>query len=146
MIIIITFKNTVTFTISVGGVIMVGMKRDIVIIEDDLNIAKAQQLILQGEFNVHLAHDGEAGLKKVNQIKPALVVLDLMIPKKDGYNVCREIRANTSLKDIKVVMVTAKNNADDETKGLDLGADDYIMKPFEATELKHVIHQVLNKR
>ncbi len=120
-------------------------KQDIVIIEDDLNIAKAQQLILQEQFNVHLAHDGESGLKKVHAVKPAVVVLDVMMPKKDGYSVCKEIRANIDLKNTKIVMVTAKNHDEDEVKGIDLGADDYIMKPFEAMELKHVINQVLSK-
>lgn len=121
-------------------------KQDIVIIEDDINIAKAQQLILQDHYNVHLAHDGDVGLKKVYAVKPAVVILDVMMPKKDGYALCKEIRSNFNLKDTKIVMVTAKNQVQDEVKGIGLGADDFIMKPFEAMELKHVINQVLNKK
>ena len=120
------------------------MKKNIVIVEDEENIARAQELILSEQFIVHVAKDGESGLAKIKEIKPDLVVLDLMLPKMNGIDICKEIKSNIDLKDIKVVMVTAKNRPADELKGLDTGADDYIMKPFEADELKHVINQILN--
>lgn len=121
------------------------MKKSIVIIEDDVNIAKAEQLILKKEYDVHIAFDGENGLKKIKSVKPAVVVLDLMLPRLHGYEICKRIKKDPELNLTKVVMVTAKNEQNDEIKGLEIGADDYIMKPFEATELLHVINQVLKQ-
>ena len=121
------------------------MKKSIVIVEDDINIAKAEALILQKDFNVHVAHDGETGHALVKEVKPDLVILDLMLPKLHGYEVCKKIKEDPELVETKVIMVTAKNENKDEIQGLDIGADDYIMKPFEGTELKHVVNQVLNK-
>jgi len=120
------------------------MKKSIVIVEDDINIAKAEAMILEKDFDVHLAHDGESGHNLVVEKKPDLVILDLMIPKLHGYEVCKKIKSNPELANTKVVMVTAKNEDRDEAMGMDIGADDYIMKPFEGVELKHVINQVLN--
>jgi DNA-binding response OmpR family regulator len=122
------------------------MRKTIVIVEDDVNIAKAEALILGNEYNVHLAHDGESGHKLIQEKKPDLVVLDLMLPKLHGYEVCKLVKSNPELADTKVVMVTAKNQDTDEIKGLEIGADDYIMKPFEGVELKHVINQILDKK
>ena len=121
------------------------MKKSVLIIEDDENIAKAEELILMSDFNVHIAKDGEEGLKKAEEIKPDLIVLDLMLPNIGGIEVCKKIREHEQLKDTKIVMVTAKDQRKDELKGMGTGADDYIMKPFEADELIHVINQVLNK-
>lgn len=120
------------------------MKPSLIIVEDDANIALAEKSILEQEYDVHVAHDGAAGLEMARQLRPDLVVLDLMMPKMDGTEVCRRIRADPDLCATKIVMVTAKNRPDDEQQGMDLGADDYIMKPFEAVELRHVIRQVLN--
>ncbi len=119
------------------------MKKNVLIIEDDENIAKAEELILMNDFNVHIAKDGEEGLKKAEEVKPDLIVLDLMMPGVGGIEVCKKIREHEQLKDIKIVMVTAKDRGRDELKGMNTGADDYIMKPFEADELMHVINQVL---
>ncbi len=119
------------------------MKKSIVIIEDEVNIANAEKLILDSDFKVHLAHDGEEGLKKVKEVRPDLVILDLMLPKMHGLDVCKSIRSSSELKATKIVMVTARNEDRDEIDGMDIGADDYIMKPFEPIELLHVINQVL---
>ncbi|MBI5392383.1 response regulator [Candidatus Woesearchaeota archaeon] len=119
------------------------MKKDILIIEDDSNILRAEQLILQKSFTVHTASDGEEGLKKAKQVKPSLILLDVMIPKVDGFTVCRNIRLDANLRNTKIIMVTAKNEDKDEAKGMELGADDYIMKPFEPEELLHVVNQIL---
>jgi two-component system phosphate regulon response regulator PhoB len=119
------------------------MKKSIVIVEDEINIANAEKLILQSDYNVHLAHDGEEGLRLIKKLKPDAVVLDLMLPKMSGVEICKRIRKDSQLAAVKVVMVTAKNEERDEMKGIDVGADDYIMKPFEPIELRHVIGQVL---
>ncbi|MBD3248972.1 response regulator [Candidatus Woesearchaeota archaeon] len=121
------------------------MKKNVLVIEDDENIARAHEMILSEDFNVHVAEDGEKGLAKAKEIKPDLVILDLMLPKIHGIDVCKSIKSDEGMKNTKVVMVTAKDQPKDELKGMDTGADDYIMKPFEADELKHVINQVLEK-
>ncbi len=121
------------------------MKKNVLIIEDDENIAKAEELILLNDYNVHIAKDGEEGLKKAKEIRPDLIVLDIMMPNIGGIEVCKNIRADDEIKHTKIVMVTAKDQKKDELKGMDTGADDYIMKPFEADELLHVITQVLKQ-
>ena len=120
------------------------MKKSVLIIEDDENIAKAEELILMSDFNVHIAKNGEEGLQKAREIKPDLIVLDLMLPRIGGVDVCRRIRSDDEIAKTKIVMVTAKDQPKDELKGMNVGADDYIMKPFEADELMHVVNQVLN--
>jgi two-component system alkaline phosphatase synthesis response regulator PhoP len=121
------------------------MKKNVLIIEDDENIAKAEELILMNDFNVHTAKDGEEGLKKARELKPDLIVLDLMMPKIGGMEVCKHIRNDDIISKTKIIMVTAKNQPKDELKGMNTGADDYIMKPFEADELMHVVNQVLKE-
>ena len=121
------------------------MKKTVVIVEDEHSIAEAERLILEEEYIVHVAHDGDEGLKKIAHVKPDVVILDWMLPKKNGIDVCKEIRSNKMLKHTRVVMVTAKNSDKDEIQGMNIGADDYIMKPFEPLELLHVTRQVLRK-
>ena len=118
------------------------MKRRVLIIEDEEHIAKAQEIILKEEFDVSIAFDGEDGLKKAKEIKPDLIILDLMLPKIGGLEICRILRNDSELANTKIVMVTAKNQSHDELRGMETGADDYIMKPFEPDELRHVVGQV----
>ncbi len=119
-------------------------KRTVLIIEDQQAIAEAERIILKEQYHVHLASDGLEGLKKARAIKPDAVVLDIMMPHVDGFEVCKQIREDPSLNQVKIVMVTSKNRNHDEQKGMGLGADDYIMKPFEPAELLHVLKQVLD--
>lgn len=119
-------------------------KKTVLIIEDQQAIAEAERIILQEQYEVHLASDGLEGLKKARSIKPDAVVLDIMMPHVDGFEVCKQIREDPSLNQVKIVMVTSKNREYDEKKGIGLGADDYIMKPFEPVELLHVLKQVLD--
>jgi len=114
------------------------------IIEDEPNIARAEAIILGNQYQIHHAYDGKEGLKKAKEIKPDLIILDLMLPKRGGYDLCFNIRQNKELENTKIVMVTAKNQHIDEDKGILVGANDYIMKPFEPEELLHVVDQVLN--
>lgn len=117
----------------------------LVIVEDEKPIAKAEELILGDHYDVHLAHDGEQGWSKIVEVRPDVVVLDVMMPKMNGFELCKRIREDDRLATTKIVMVTAKNQDKDEAKGMDFGADDYIMKPFEPVELLHVVRQVLNE-
>ena len=122
------------------------VKKKVLIIEDEKNIALAEGMILGSNFKIHYANDGESGLKMAEKVKPHLIILDLMLPKRGGHDICFNIRQNKNLKDTKIVMVTAKTLDEDEEKGMFIGADDYIAKPFEPEELLHVVNQVLNEK
>ena len=121
------------------------MKKSILIIEDEHNIAQAQALILEDKFNVHHALDGEEGLKKAQKIKPDLIILDLMLPKIDGYKVCRLLKFDEKYKNIPVIMLTARAQESDKKLGLDVGADAYIVKPFEPDVLLSKIKELLKE-
>ena len=121
------------------------MKPHILIVEDDENIARAEELILQDSYKVSIASDGEEGLRVIKLQKPDVVVLDIMMPKLNGFEVCKQVKADSDLAKTKVIMVTSKNADKDEAEGMNVGADDYIMKPFEATELLHVVKQILDQ-
>lgn len=118
-------------------------KKSVLIIEDEKNIAQAQGIILGDKFSISYAFDGESGLKKAKKTKPDLIVLDLMLPKRGGYDVCFNIRQEPALSNTKILMVTAKNQKIDEDKGMFVGADDYLTKPFEADELLKRAEQLL---
>ena len=119
--------------------------KSVVIVEDDVNIALAQKMILEDEYDVHVAHDGEAGFQLIKEKQPHVAILDIMMPRMTGLEVCKQIRQHKGLQNTKVVMVTAKNQDRDEIEGMESGADDYIMKPFEDIELLHVVNQVLKE-
>ncbi len=119
------------------------MKAKILIVEDDVNIAELIRLYLEKDnFEVFLAHDGLAALDAFNSFAPNLILLDIMLPKLDGWGVCREIRKESS---VPIIMLTAKDDTFDKVMGLDLGADDYISKPFEMKEVIARIHAVLRR-
>ena len=108
-------------------------KQKILIVEDDNNIAELVALYLTKEcFETKIVNDGEEALKQFHIFHPDLILLDLMLPGIDGYQVCREIR-HTS--DIPIIMLSAKGETFDKVLGLELGADDYIIKPFDSKEL-----------
>jgi DNA-binding response OmpR family regulator len=118
-------------------------KKRLLIIEDEEHIADAERMILENDFDVHVVHDGLEGLKRALDLKPHVIVLDIMLPGMNGFDVCRKLREHKHMDATKIVMVTAKDQDKDEIMGMDIGADDYIMKPFEADELMHVVNQVL---
>lgn len=119
------------------------MKPKVLIIEDDDPIAEAERLILEERYEVHHARDGEAGLQLVETLKPDLVVLDLMLPRRGGYDVCFTLRQNPRYAKTKIVMVTAKTQRSDEDKGMLVGADHYLTKPFEPAQLLAAVEKVL---
>ncbi len=111
------------------------MKTKILIVEDERDIVEFLTYNLEAEnFNVISAHDGEEGLKKMEE-KPDIVLLDIMMPKMDGYEVCRRIRENKKTAKLPVIFLSAKSSEYDELKGLDLGANDYILKPVSPAKL-----------
>lgn len=115
----------------------------ILVVDDDANICELLRLYLTKEgYQVTTAGDGEEGLEKFNQIKPDMVLLDVMMPRMDGLEVCRRIRkaGNTP-----VMMLTAKGETFDKVLGLELGADDYVVKPFDAKEVVARVKAVLRR-
>ncbi|MDO5589972.1 MAG: response regulator transcription factor [Lachnospiraceae bacterium] len=118
-------------------------KQKILIVDDDENIAELISLYLTKEcFDTSIAYDGEAALTAFETYKPNLVLLDLMLPGIDGYQVCREIRSKS---DTPVIMLSAKGEVFDKVLGLEMGADDYIMKPFDSKEMVARVKAVLRR-
>jgi len=112
------------------------MERRVVIIEDERDVARLLEFNLRGAgFTVVSAATGAAGLDEVRRAKPDVVVLDLMLPDQSGYEVCKQIRADASVGDAGVLMLTAKGEAEDRILGLEVGADDYVVKPFVVREV-----------
>lgn len=121
---------------------MVG-KQKILIVDDDENIAELISLYLTKEcFDTKIVYNGEEALTAFDTYNPNLVLLDLMLPGIDGYQVCREIRARSS---VPVIMLSAKGEVFDKVLGLELGADDYIMKPFDSKEMVARVRAVLRR-
>lgn len=118
-------------------------KQKILIVDDDVNIAELISLYLTKEcFDTKTVNDGEEALRAYDQYGPNLILLDLMLPGIDGYQVCREIRAKS---DTPIIMLSAKGEIFDKVLGLELGADDYIMKPFDSKELVARVKAVLRR-
>lgn len=118
-------------------------RQKILIVDDDTNIAELISLYLTKEcFDTKTVSDGEEALLAFEQYMPNLILLDLMLPGIDGYQVCREIRAKS---DTPIIMLSAKGEIFDKVLGLELGADDYIMKPFDSKELVARVKAVLRR-
>ena len=118
-------------------------KQKILIVDDDNNIAELIALYLTKEcFETKIVNDGEEALKEFVRFHPDLIILDLMLPGIDGYQVCREIR-HTS--DVPIIMLSAKGETFDKVLGLELGADDYMIKPFDSKELVARVRAVLRR-
>ena len=118
-------------------------KQKILIVDDDMNIAELISLYLTKEcFDTLMVHDGLKALEAFEQYKPNLVLLDLMLPGMDGYQICREIRTKSS---VPIIILSAKGEVFDKVLGLELGADDYLMKPFDTKELVARVKAVLRR-
>ena len=115
----------------------------ILVVDDDKNICELLRLYLVKEgYNVTMVHDGSAALTEFDKLHPDLVLLDVMMPVMDGWEVCRKIRAKDNTP---IIMLTAKGETYDKVLGLELGADDYIVKPFDAKEVTARIKAVLRR-
>lgn len=109
----------------------------LLVVEDDLDIANMLKIYFTGlQYDVDVANRGRDALDKTRQVLPHLIVLDIMLPDIDGYEVCRTLRTNTRTSHIPVIFLTQKDERSDKLQGLELGADDYITKPFDIEELK----------
>lgn len=115
----------------------------IMVVDDDSNICEFLSLYLEKEkYEVCVCHNGQEALDTVEKFNPSLILLDVMMPKLDGWQVCREIRKNSQ---VPIIMITAKGETFDKVLGLELGADDYIVKPFDAKEVIARIKAVLRR-
>lgn len=118
-------------------------KQKILIVDDDENIAELISLYLTKEcFETSIVYDGESALEAVKTFEPNLILLDLMLPGIDGYQVCREVRASSQ---VPIIMLSAKGEIFDKVLGLELGADDYMEKPFDSKELVARVKAVLRR-
>jgi two-component system alkaline phosphatase synthesis response regulator PhoP len=121
-------------------------KESILVIEDDPDIRELLQRSLEREgYRVHTAPDGERGLREAASRRPAVVLLDLMLPGLDGLEVCRLLKQDEKTAQVPVIMVSAKGEESDVVLGLELGADDYITKPFSPKELLARLRAVLRR-
>jgi DNA-binding response OmpR family regulator len=119
------------------------MATKILVVDDDINICDLLRLYFENEgYEVKTANDGAEGVNYFKMYEPDLVLLDVMLPKKDGWQVCREIREKSSKP---VIMITAKGDVIDKVLGLELGADDFVVKPFDMKELSARIKAVLRR-
>jgi len=112
------------------------VKRSVLVVDDEANIVTSLEFLMrQLKVDVRVAGDGDAALDEINAHPPDLVLLDVMLPKRDGYSVCRAIRANAALDSVKIIMLTAKSREEERERGLAAGADGYIVKPFSTREV-----------
>ena len=120
------------------------MARDVLIVDDEPNIVLSLQFLMKkAGFNVRVARDGDEALAEVARARPDLVLLDVMMPKRDGFDVCQTIRANPDWRDVRIIMLTAKGRDIEREKGLALGADDYITKPFSTRDVLAQVERLL---
>jgi two-component system, OmpR family, alkaline phosphatase synthesis response regulator PhoP len=118
-------------------------KETILVVDDEQNIIELARLYLEQEgFRVESANTGKAALDKVKAVDPALIVLDLMLPEIDGWEVCRRVRSNS---DVPIIMLTARDEDVDKIVGLEIGADDYMTKPFNPRELVARVKAILRR-
>ncbi len=114
------------------------------VVEDEPNIVLSLEYVIkEAGYEVRVARDGEEALKAVEEAAPDLILLDVMIPKRDGYDVCQTIRANPAWNDVNIIMLTARGREVEREKGLALGADAYITKPFSTREPTDRLKRVL---
>jgi DNA-binding response OmpR family regulator len=115
----------------------------VMVVDDDNNICEYLRLYLEKEeFNVEIYHDGKSAIDNVSRFNPDIILLDIMMPKMDGWQVCREIRKSSSTP---IIMITAKGETFDKVLGLELGADDYVAKPFDTKEVVARVKAVLRR-
>ena len=119
------------------------MSKRALIVEDDSNIAELLRLYLSKDgFEIMIAADGGKAKSMFDLFQPDVVLLDIMLPVKDGWQVCREIREKSS---VPIIMLTAKGETNDKVNGLEMGADDYVTKPFDIKELIARVHAVMRR-
>lgn len=119
----------------------------ILIVDDNIDTVELLRKRLKAEgYNTEEAYDGEEALKKVYEVYPDLIILDVMMPKMDGYEVCQRLKTDDRTKFIPIIMLTAKSDVESKVKGLDIGADDYVPKPFDYRELSARVRSLITRK
>ncbi|GAB6183557.1 response regulator [Thermodesulfovibrio hydrogeniphilus] len=122
-------------------------KQTVLIVDDNIDTVELLRKRLRAEgYNTEEAYDGEEALKKVYEIMPDIIILDVMMPKMDGYEVCRRLKTDEKTKFIPIIMLTAKSDVESRVKGLDIGADDYVPKPFDYRELSARVRSLITRK
>jgi DNA-binding response OmpR family regulator len=120
------------------------MEREILVVDDEPNVIRSLKFVLEKEgYDVSVATNGEEAMTKIQESKPKLMFLDVMMPKKNGYEVCREVKGDSGLSDIHVIMLTAKGQQADREKGLNAGADEFMTKPFSLMAIVDKVKEIL---
>lgn len=120
------------------------MTRRILIVDDEPNIVASLEFLMRGDdYDVRVARNGEEALLLAERFRPDLVLLDVMMPQRSGFEVCRRIRENPALRDMKIVMLTARGRDVEREKGLKAGANAYVTKPFSTKELMITVRDLL---
>ena len=123
------------------------MTATVIIADDDPNVVLSLEFLMRrAGYQVRVAHDGDAVLAAVAAAVPDLLLLDVMMPGRNGYDVCDVLRADPACRDLRIVMLTARGQAVERTKGLALGADAYITKPFSTREVVELVRRTLAGR
>lgn len=117
----------------------------ILVADDEPSIVLSLQVLLKkAGYTVRIARNGEEALESVAEVRPDLVLLDAMMPKRDGFDVCQSLRADPATRDLPIIMLTAKSRDVERQKGMALGATDYITKPFSTRDLVATVHRYLD--
>ena len=121
-------------------------KAKILVVDDEKDLVDMLIIRLEAaDYEVHAAYDGQEGLNKVKEIMPDIILLDVMMPKLDGYQVCRLLKFDEKFKNIPIIMLTARGQEQDKETGGQVGADMYVTKPFESADLVQKIEGLLTK-
>jgi len=116
----------------------------ILVVDDEPHVIKSLTFVLtKAGYDVSSAENGEDGLAKIRQLKPNLVFLDVMMPRKNGYEVCQEVKKDSGLRDVHVIMLTAKGQEADREEGLNVGADEFMTKPFSPMGIVEKVKELL---
>ncbi|MBK1837631.1 response regulator [Azospirillum sp. YIM B02556] len=120
------------------------MKPTILVVDDEPSIVLSLQVLMQrAGFDVRVARDGDEALHSVENFTPDLILLDAMMPKRDGFDVCQTLRSNPAWKTLPIIMLTARSRDVERQKGLALGATDYVTKPFSTRDLLTTVRRHL---
>jgi DNA-binding response OmpR family regulator len=121
------------------------MSKSVLVVDDEVNIVTSLEYVMKAAgYDVATAYDGEEALTKIAEIVPDLVILDVMMPKLDGFEVCEKVRANPLWDSVSIVMLTAKGRDSEREKGLSLGANDYLTKPFSTHDIVKRVKELLS--
>ena len=120
------------------------MSYTVLVVEDEPNIVLSLQFIMrQVGFTVRVASDGDQAIRAVEDYVPDLVLLDIILPKQDGFSVCETIRNNPACRNVKIIMLSAKSREADREKALELGADEFVTKPFSTRDLGETVRRLM---